>query len=185
MILCESSLEYDACFHLEYSKDVVSYCSQPTGFYYEHQGKSNPYTPDFLVYFRNGSRKFWEVKPRHQAQKKTFQEKFRAQQSTASEMGEVLSLVTERQIRLNPILNNLKLMHAYNGFYELNIVQSQIIALVWRLGSAPLSHVSQELDILPSEAKSMVLPLLAKGELDANLDTTEFGINSILVANSL
>ena len=180
MILCESRLEFDACFHLEYSKDVISFSSQPTGFYYELDGKNNPYTPDFLVHLRDGSRQYWEVKPRHVAQKPEFQLKFMAQQSAAIALGETLNLVTSRQIRLNPILNNLKLMHAYHGFYQITKLQTDIIALVWRLGTVPLQGVALELDLPLAEAKSSVLPLLAKGELVADLKSAVFGTETVL-----
>nr|WP_159063849.1 TnsA endonuclease N-terminal domain-containing protein [Thaumasiovibrio occultus] len=106
MVLCEGSLEFDACFHFEYSKDVLSFTSQPTGFYYHFCEKQNPYTPDFLVHYRDGSHQFWEVKPRAKAQNSSFRAKFEARQRAAKELGETVCLVTERQIRLNPLLNN-------------------------------------------------------------------------------
>lgn len=183
MILCESSLEFDTCFHLEYSKDVVSYLTQPTGFYYEFEGKSPPYTPDFLVKFLNGSQCFWEVKPRIQAQEVSFQDKFSAKKCAAAELGYKLNLVTDRQIRLNPILNNLKLIHAHSGYYELTKIQSQIIKIVWNLGEAPLHYVADSLDLPIPNAKASVLQLLAIGELFADLSASEFGIDTVLSAS--
>jgi hypothetical protein len=38
-VMCESSLEYDCCYHLEYSDDVVRYESQPKGYRFSYQGK--------------------------------------------------------------------------------------------------------------------------------------------------
>ena len=32
LIMCESSLEFDACFHLEYNEDILTFQSQPEGF---------------------------------------------------------------------------------------------------------------------------------------------------------
>ncbi len=48
-IMCESTLEFDACFHNEYNNAIESYGSQPEGFKYNFEGKSLPYTPDTLV----------------------------------------------------------------------------------------------------------------------------------------
>jgi hypothetical protein len=62
-ILCESSLEKDCCYHFEYDPDVVSYESQPRGFYYKFEGKTLPYTPDFLTLYRDGTQEYVECKP--------------------------------------------------------------------------------------------------------------------------
>lgn len=49
VIRVESSLEYDACFHLEYSKDITSFVSQPCGVEYVLNGIKRPFFPYFLV----------------------------------------------------------------------------------------------------------------------------------------
>ncbi|MCG6400061.1 Tn7 transposase TnsA N-terminal domain-containing protein [Vibrio fluvialis] len=71
--MCESSLERDCCYHLEYSKDVLSFRSQPEGFYSSSGHKRYSYTPDFLVRNQHGSEDFQEVKPLD----KTFSEDFK------------------------------------------------------------------------------------------------------------
>ncbi|WP_315905288.1 TnsA endonuclease N-terminal domain-containing protein [Vibrio fluvialis] len=71
--MCESSLERDCCYHLEYSKDVLSFQSQPEGFYYSSGHKRYSYTPDFLVRNQDDSEYFVEVKPLD----KTFSEDFK------------------------------------------------------------------------------------------------------------
>jgi len=45
----ESSPEFDACYHFEYSPQVKSFIAQPIGFTYSIHGKTNPYTPDFKI----------------------------------------------------------------------------------------------------------------------------------------
>lgn len=50
----ESTLEHNACFHLEYSFNVKSFAAQPEGFYYDYNDKSLSYTPDFLVRLDSG-----------------------------------------------------------------------------------------------------------------------------------
>lgn len=62
-IMCESSLEFDCCYHLEYSKDVVSYRSQPQGYQFPFNERNHPYTPDFFVQYKDGTSCFIEVKP--------------------------------------------------------------------------------------------------------------------------
>ncbi len=58
----ESSLEFDACFHFEYSKSVSAFEAQPIGFYYQYYGKSLPYTPDFLASSADGKQIYYEIK---------------------------------------------------------------------------------------------------------------------------
>lgn len=59
----ESSLEFDSCFHLEYSFDVESFEAQPQGFYYDFEGKRCPYTSDFRMMDRKQGERFIEVIP--------------------------------------------------------------------------------------------------------------------------
>jgi hypothetical protein len=62
-IMCESSLEFDACFHHEYNENVKCFRSQPEGFYYSFEGKKLPYTPDAIIYNNDGSVILHEYKP--------------------------------------------------------------------------------------------------------------------------
>lgn len=48
-IMCESSLELDACFHHEYNDCIKVFCSQPEGFYYDFEGKRLPVMPFYTV----------------------------------------------------------------------------------------------------------------------------------------
>ncbi|MDW2312502.1 Tn7 transposase TnsA N-terminal domain-containing protein [Vibrio sp. 1075] len=107
--MCESSLEYDCCYYLEYSDDVVSYQSQPKSYSFSYQGKEHPYTPDFLVHKKDGTSYLIEVKPLSKTFQPEFQDKFRQNQFMANELGTSLLLVTDRQIRNEVHLNNLKL----------------------------------------------------------------------------
>jgi hypothetical protein len=45
----ESALEFDTCFHFEYSPKITSFEAQPEGYYYNYLDKKLPYTPGFLV----------------------------------------------------------------------------------------------------------------------------------------
>jgi len=52
IILCESALEFDACFHLEFSPSIVTFESQPTGIEYQmHSGELLMYLFLMLFYF--------------------------------------------------------------------------------------------------------------------------------------
>lgn len=73
----ESALEFDTCFHLEYSPKIKSFEAQPFGFKYDFGEKSLPYTPDFRA-------------------------RFIQRKIAAEKLGVGLILVTEEQIRVNP-----------------------------------------------------------------------------------
>ena len=107
----ESALEFDACFHLEYSHDITSYEAQPEGFIYEFNERPCPYTPDFRVVDECGNAYFIEVKPSDRVAEPDFLQRFPIKQQKAIELRSPLKLVTERQIRVDPILGNLKLLH--------------------------------------------------------------------------
>ncbi len=44
----KSGLEFDTCFHFEYSPDVISFAAQREEFYYGFLGKELSYAPGFL-----------------------------------------------------------------------------------------------------------------------------------------
>ena len=61
VLTVESALEFDTCFHLEYSPEITTFEAQPEGLYYSFEGKCCPYTPDFKVhylFYRGKSRAF-------------------------------------------------------------------------------------------------------------------------------
>ncbi|WHR52408.1 TnsA endonuclease N-terminal domain-containing protein [Vibrio furnissii] len=129
-IMRESSLEYDCCYYLEYSDDVVRYQSQPKGYRFPYRGKQHPYTPDFLVHKKDGTSYLLEVKPLSKTFSSEFQDMFHQKQIMASELGIPLLLVTDRQIRNDVHLNNLKLVHRYSGLLK--------ILAIWKVFGQPL-----------------------------------------------
>ena len=116
VLTVESFLEFDTCFHFEYSPDVISFEAQPLGFKYQFDEKECTYTPDFLVADKKHGERFIEVKPVNKTINEEFRLRFAAKQQQSLLLGKSLILVTEQQIRINPILNNLKLLHRYSGF---------------------------------------------------------------------
>ncbi|HCF6118221.1 TPA: TnsA endonuclease N-terminal domain-containing protein [Pseudomonas aeruginosa] len=59
---CESFLESEYCFLLEYDREVVCYHEQPHCFDWRDAEQKYRYTPDFLVHRRDGSCHLIEVK---------------------------------------------------------------------------------------------------------------------------
>ncbi len=108
----ESQIERDYIYLLEIDPNVLSYCEQPFTITYTSQRKLKRYTPDFLV-TRPQSQQIVEVKPEHLAYDDKNLQLFRqiAPIAIANEMEFVV--ITEKMIRVQPRLNNIKLLYKY------------------------------------------------------------------------
>lgn len=102
-------------------KDVVSFQSQPEGFYYSSGNKLCPYTPDFLVRNQDGSEYFLEVKPLNKTFPEDFKNAFASKRIAAQKLGKPLILVTDKQIRNGAYLENLKLINRYSGLVDFSL----------------------------------------------------------------
>jgi hypothetical protein len=179
----ESSLEFDTCFHLEYSPSVKFYEAQPEGFYYEFVGRRCPYTPDFRIVDQNDSASFLEVKPSDKVADPDFLQRFPLKQQRAIELSSPLKLVTEKQIRIDPILGNLKLLHRYSGFQSFTPLHMQLLGLVRKFGHVSLSWLSGSTGVPPEVVLASALSLIAKGAIQSDLTAQEIGISSYVWAN--
>ncbi|PSV48667.1 hypothetical protein C9J47_09175 [Photobacterium indicum] len=82
----ESYLEFDTCFHLEYSSSITSFIAQPEGFIYHLDEQDLPYTPDFQI-VENDTAKWIEVKPFAKTLNPDFLHRFKAKQEKAQKLG--------------------------------------------------------------------------------------------------
>lgn len=174
----ESALEFDACFHLEYSHDIISYEAQPEGFIYEFNGRPCPYTPDFKINHAVSEFQFLEIKPVGKTNDADFIERFKAKRVQATKNGISLILVTENQIRINPILYNLKLLHRYSGSRHLTSVQIFILSEIKKLGKVSIQFLTNNIKSDEDNIFSLVLNLLAKGYLRTNITDNIFNMNT-------
>jgi hypothetical protein len=71
----KSALEFDTCFHFEYSPNITSFEAQPEGYYCNYLGKKLPYTPDFIAVDKVKGMRFIEVKPLAKVSDSEFREK--------------------------------------------------------------------------------------------------------------
>lgn len=177
VIMCESTLEFDACFHHEYNDVIESYGSQPEGFKYQFRGKTLPYTPDALIAYFDGVEKFHEYKPYSKTSSPLFREKFVARREASLALGCDLILVTDKQIRVDPILNNLKLLHRYSGVYGLNSIQNELLKAIQKSGVIKLNDVSSQFGLTIGEARSFLYALIHKGFVKADLDREDLSVN--------
>lgn len=178
VLTVESCLEFDTCFHLEYSPHVLTFEAQPEGFYYEFEGKRCPYTPDFKVIHQQGEEQFIEVKPLAKTVKEDFRARFQMKQQSALEAGIVLLLVTERQICVSPTLSNLKLLHRYSGFQSVTAIHLHILKLVEKYGVISLINLARVTGEKEGVILSTTLSLIARGKLATNLIDQSITLNS-------
>lgn len=179
-IMCESALEFDACFHNEYNDAIESYGSQPEGYKYNFNGKSLPYTPDTLVRYIDKSERLHEYKPYNALSSPLFRAKFTARKEAALQQGIELILVTDKQIRINPILNNLKLLHRYSGVYEVNSIQFELLHAIQLLGKVKLNDIAQQFSLSLGESRALIYNLIHKGHLIADLSNEDLTSNPTL-----
>lgn len=108
----ESLLERDYLYLLEFDPDVVSFQEQPGRIYYTRDGKKRRYTPDLLVQRRNEIH-IVEVKPKKKLVDEKFVYLFRIARHVCRREGYKFKVATEELIRLQPRLNNIKLLYKY------------------------------------------------------------------------
>lgn len=113
MVHWESMLERDAIFHFEYHPLVVNYQEQPSiEIYYDKDGEQHRYFPDFRLTFRDGDDLYVEVKPARLLTTKAMRDKLQAIAKRFEEQGRRFRVMTEVDIRRQPLLTNLQRLHA-------------------------------------------------------------------------
>jgi hypothetical protein len=137
----ESDLEFDACFHFEFAPQIKTFETQPLGFKYRMNGRLHRYTPDMLCYFNDGYAPYYEVKPKWIAEQDEFKEKFDAQRQQAIANGHDLLVLTEDDIQIYPLLDNLKIIHRYACSDNLDDVQVRLLKLFQNYGEMRISQV--------------------------------------------
>lgn len=109
----ESQIERDFLFHLEFDHSVLSYRSQAIKIEFNFQGKVTSHFPDIQVVRPNNQIDYYEVKPAHVTESSEFQEKTKIITEHLARQGHGYSVVTDKDIRVEPKFGNLKLLYRY------------------------------------------------------------------------
>lgn len=112
LICWESQIERDYIYLLEFDPAVISYAEQPLRISYYLDDKERHYTPDFLVK-RSDKNLIVEVKQEVEAQKEENQQLFRIASAICARDNYEFVLVTDTMIRVQPRLDNIKLLTRY------------------------------------------------------------------------
>ena len=108
----ESQIERDYIYLLEIDPSVLSYKGQPFSMSYSDGGVLKTYTPDFLV-IRPDGQQVVEVKPVTKVNETENISKFRHISVLCQQKGMEFVVVTDTMIRIQPKLNNIKLLYKY------------------------------------------------------------------------
>ncbi|CAM4159718.1 TnsA endonuclease N-terminal domain-containing protein [Vreelandella rituensis] len=179
--IVESSLEFDACYHFEYSSQVKAFFAQPLGFTYLFDGKANPYTPDFKILSHSKKTSYIEVKPHSKTLHSDFVKKFHAKKEAAYQLGFELILITDIQIRELPALNNFKLLHRYAGFHTHSDVYDNVYDVVKKCCPIYLNAIFEFFeDNCRADVIASILSLIASGKIKANVREKNINDNLLL-----
>lgn len=148
MVHWESLLERDAILLLEFSPGITSFREQPYSIHYFHDGRMRRYTPDFEITFRGGSTKLIEVKPWCKLQSEKEQRRFDAIRSHLNSFGIALVLLDDKQIRKQPLLENLRVLNG-NRTPQLSADEAQHFEE--RLGQVTSPTFNEAVRVLGSE----------------------------------
>jgi hypothetical protein len=108
----ESLLERDLMYLLDYERDVSYWHEQPLRIRFSHGGKVHHYTPDMEVH-RTSQKQLIEVKPKHKVESGEWDVLFRAASSICEQEGYEFMVLTDEVIRMQPRLENVKLLWKY------------------------------------------------------------------------
>lgn len=114
MVLVESQLERDFCFHLESNPSVIKYFPQPKTFVVKSEWlRDREYTPDFEVHYLNGKKAYIEVKADISDLDDDYLHKLSLAKEQMRASGYDFNIVEKKQICVQPLLSNLKKIQRY------------------------------------------------------------------------
>lgn len=110
MVHHEGLLELDACYFFELAPSVVEYREQPRKMDYPDGTRVRSYTPDFLLTLRSGEELVIEIKHSEVLARPDVEDKYNKIASHLQRQGTAYVIITERLLRDQPRLRNLKKM---------------------------------------------------------------------------
>jgi hypothetical protein len=104
----ESPLEADLCYHLEFDCNVIEYQAQPKSFEYFLDDELHSYSPDFEVFYSDGTSAYIEVKFKNDISRISDFDKWKkAITIRAKELNKAFFVLTEEFIRQKWAYENL------------------------------------------------------------------------------
>lgn len=161
IVHCESAQEEEAVARFEACPSVTRITAQPVRITYEHEGKKRNTTPDFKLTLKEGLDIYVEIKHTTQALKMADVLEARAVGSAAQ--GLDYRVITDRWIRVEPLLENIRILQRWRGATRVSRDRLELFALEPDL-PLPICIVAERLGGLPTVAAHLL-----NGDLNINL----------------
>ncbi|MCC5796352.1 MAG: hypothetical protein JJU48_03390 [Methylophaga sp.] len=164
----ESQIEQDFLFHLEFDDSVLSYRSQAYRLDYNFEGKVTHHFPDIQVTRANGQIDYYEIKPLDKTTSDKFKSRTKAIAERMASLGHGYAVVTDADIRIQPRLENLKILYRYIDV-EISVDdEATIMDLI--AFSMPINEFASLLDIAGFDL-SVCYALMARGKISFDINT--------------
>jgi len=164
VVAYESLLENDAMYLFEHSPGVKSFREQPELIMYEYQGKMHKYYPDFEVILNSGNVLHVEVKPKTKLQQQTLLMTFKAIAQRYESHPASFLILTEDEIRKEPLHSNLKLIDQCKKIHgKRNHTVSEITTFIREHRHVTVSQIMDKF------GKKLALNLLAEHQISCDI----------------
>jgi len=162
LVRCESLLEFDALFLMEFARGIRRFEEQPVTVEYWLGGRKRTYTPDFGVEWGDGRRWLLEIKPSDKLAEPSNAEKFDTLTQWFASRGERFLVLTEQQIRRPLRLCQIRDLLRERDTNNLNEVASAIASVGTGTSIAAMRAASVD--------EKLIRQLLASRSLVCDLD---------------
>lgn len=173
-IYCESALERDAYLHFEFDRSIARYRAQPFTVEYATKPILRTY-PDTELEHVDGSRTIVQVKMQKTYEKHLEKPHFRDEAALFRSLGWKYVVLTELQIRVEPRLENLKLIHHYR---DMDLPEDKRADIIQQIESKPgvtIAHLSKTLkrhDVHSADIIALIGQYAVRTDLDRPIDDT-------------
>jgi hypothetical protein len=184
----ESTLERDFLLRTEFFTDVLDVIPQPVQVpFIASHGQSYMYTPDFLVYYKLGSKDYRdypkpvlvEVKPASDWRKhwRKWLPKWKAARRYAQAQGWIFHVVDESRIR-DKVLDNVRFLERYKRMSFAFEDSEAVLSSVRDMGATPIHYLLARhfMGMYRAEGVAHIWSLIATRRLDCDITQplTEF-----------
>ena len=167
MVPYESTLEKQACASFESFHEIQAYCSQPYAVRLFFAGKVRNVYPDFEMISKD-KKIIVDIRHENNTRNPLFQQRYVALQNYAEQRGMAYTLLTEKTIRDQRLLNSQWLLSLAKGKAE-----PQLTAIVWNhicnLGELTFADLFDGTALYP-QIHSVLACLALDGHLVVNWD---------------
>ncbi|WP_155419362.1 hypothetical protein [Chromobacterium subtsugae] len=159
----ESGLARDALRTFELAPEVTMIVPEPFTFHYEMDGLIRNYTPDYLLFLRDGRRAVVEVKWQAEADQTANQLRFDVIGKQMARANAMFAVLTERQLRDPVLQKNMSLIESHKHLQLSTDIISKILH--------SLRHGDQLLEQLTDSicCQKLVLAAIGQGILAVDL----------------